>query len=202
MPQQALPSLSSGDPSQWDQALYAFLVEKGNRSGSQRTVQSYSHMLWPFFAGRTPDRVKPAEVLAYAHGIGVSGRAPSSATIGARIACLSSYFRFCIRMSLVTANPCARTGGAPVTTAVRSPRFGLRGPDAIDCARLSAAQGVDVDARCAGCGWRSLGIHSGWRSRRGQVRRRRLLARPAARPSSGRARRCGAPTGQGRIRSP
>jgi hypothetical protein len=51
-----------------DQALYAFLVEKGNRSGSKRTVESYSRMLWPFFAdlGKTPDRVKPAEVLAAA----------------------------------------------------------------------------------------------------------------------------------------
>ena len=31
---QPVPALSSGDPSVWDQALYAFLVEKGNRSGS------------------------------------------------------------------------------------------------------------------------------------------------------------------------
>ncbi len=54
-----LPALPSGDPSTWDQALYAFLVEKGNRSGSRRTVESYSRMLWPFFAARTPDRVKP-----------------------------------------------------------------------------------------------------------------------------------------------
>ncbi len=27
-----LPALPSGDPSTWDQALYAFLVEKGNRA--------------------------------------------------------------------------------------------------------------------------------------------------------------------------
>jgi integrase/recombinase XerC len=101
-----LPALPSGDPSAWDQALYAFLVEKGNRSGSRRTVESYSRMLWPFFAARAPDRVKPAEVLAYAHGIGLSGRTPSSATIGARIACLSSFYRFLIRMGLIAANPC------------------------------------------------------------------------------------------------
>ncbi len=102
----ALPALPSGDPSIWDQALYAFLVEKGNRSGSRRTVEGYGRMLWPFFAGRTPDRVKPPDVLAYAHGIGLSGRTPSSATIGARIACLSSFYRFLIRMGLMTANPC------------------------------------------------------------------------------------------------
>jgi len=60
MTAQPLPALTSGDPSAWDQALYAFLVEKGNRSGSRRTVESYSRMLWPFFAdlGKTPDRVK------------------------------------------------------------------------------------------------------------------------------------------------
>ena len=37
MTAQPLPALTSGDPSAWDQALYAFLVEKGNRSGLRRT---------------------------------------------------------------------------------------------------------------------------------------------------------------------
>jgi integrase len=103
---QPLPALSSGDPAVWEQAIYAFLVEKGNRSGSTRTVESYSRMLWPFFRGRTPDRIRPADVLAYAHGFGLSGRAPSPATIGARIACLSSFYRFLIRMGLMASNPC------------------------------------------------------------------------------------------------
>jgi integrase/recombinase XerC len=108
MNQQPLPALASGDPSAWDQVLYAFLVEKGNRSGSRRTVESYGRMLWPFFAdlGKTPDRVKPAEVLAWVHGIGKSGRTPSATTVGARIACLSSFYRFLIRMGLVVSNPC------------------------------------------------------------------------------------------------
>ncbi|HEX7491130.1 MAG TPA: hypothetical protein VF337_05455, partial [Candidatus Limnocylindrales bacterium] len=44
-------------PSAWDQALYAFLVEKGNRSGSKRTVESYSRMLWPH--SREGIRVSP-----------------------------------------------------------------------------------------------------------------------------------------------
>ena len=97
---------TSTDP--WDQALLAFLVEKGNRSGSRRTVEGYGRMLWPFFAdlGKTPDRVTPADVLAWAHGVGKSGRTPSATTIGARIACLSSFYRFGIRMSLLTGNPC------------------------------------------------------------------------------------------------
>lgn len=63
-------------------------------------------MLWPFFAAKTPDAVRASDVLAYAHGIGASGRTPASATIGARIACLSSFYRFAIRMGLLVANPC------------------------------------------------------------------------------------------------
>src|ERR1035437_8242025 len=108
MTAQPLPALASGDPSAWDQALYAFLVEKGNRSGSRRTVESYSRMLWPFLRerGLTPDRVKPGDVLAWVHGIGRSRRTPSGTTVGARIACLSSYYRFLIRMGLAASNPC------------------------------------------------------------------------------------------------
>jgi integrase/recombinase XerC len=128
MTAQPLPALTSGDPSAWDQALYGFLVEKGNRSGSRRTVESYSRMLWPFFAdlGKTPDRVKPADVLAWVHGIGKSGRTPSATTVGARIACLSSFYRFLIRMGLVVSNP---------TDAVERPR-----------ATQSVARGYGADA--------------------------------------------------------
>src|SRR5450759_5720910 len=101
-----LPSLPSGQRTAWEEAIYAFLVEKRSRSGSTRTVESYARMLWPFFAVRTPDRVRSSDVLAYAHGIGRSGRVPSGTTIGARIACLSSFYRFTIRLGLLTANPC------------------------------------------------------------------------------------------------
>jgi integrase/recombinase XerC len=85
----------------------AFLAEKERRSGSRRTVDSYARILWPFF-GRvgSPDKVTPAHVLVWAHGVGASGREPSSATVGARIACLSSYYRFLIRMNIASANPC------------------------------------------------------------------------------------------------
>jgi len=65
-------------------------------------------MLWPFFRalGKTPDQVTPADVLSWSHGIGLSGRTPSATTVGARIACLSSYFRFLICMRIVTSNLC------------------------------------------------------------------------------------------------
>jgi integrase/recombinase XerC len=106
MPPLSLPALSSGQPTAWEEAIYAFLVEKRSRSGSTRTVESYARMLWPFFRATTPDQVRSADVLAYAHGIGRSGRVPSSTTVGARIACLSSFYRFLIRMGLVSSNPC------------------------------------------------------------------------------------------------
>jgi site-specific recombinase XerD len=92
----------------WEQALYAFLAEKERRSGSRRTVEGYSRMLQHFFgaAGKPPERVTSPEVFAFAHGVGLSGREPSAVTIGARMACVSSFYRFLIRMGLVAANPC------------------------------------------------------------------------------------------------
>ncbi len=100
--------LPGGDADRWDQAVYAFLAEKGRRSGSTRTVESYSRMLYRFFdtIGKPPDQVEASEVFGYAHGIGLSGKQPSSTTVGARMACISSFYRFLIRMGLVNANPC------------------------------------------------------------------------------------------------
>src|SRR5712691_10291321 len=104
---QLLPAQLDGDVPAWTQTVVAFLAEKERRSGSHRTVEGYARMLWPFLnAVGSPEFVTPGHVLAWAHGIGLSGREPSSATVGARIACLSSYYRFLIRMSIATSNPC------------------------------------------------------------------------------------------------
>ena len=104
---QLLPAQLRDDVPAWAQTVVAFLAEKERRSGSRRTVESYARMLWPFLERfGSPDQVTPAHVLAWAYGTGASGREPSSATVGARIACLSSYFRFLIRMTITTANPC------------------------------------------------------------------------------------------------
>ena len=98
----------AGSGASWVQPIYAFLAEKERRSGSMRTVRAYSGMLYQFFGtlGKPPDQVTATEIFGYAHGTGLSGKKPSSVTIGARIACLSSFYRFLIRMSLVSANPC------------------------------------------------------------------------------------------------
>jgi len=94
----------------WERALYAFLVEKERRSGSIRTVEGYSRMLQHFFGGlgKAPDKVTAQEIFVWAHGKGLSGKEPSPVTIGARMACLSSFYRFLIRMDIVQRNPCDR----------------------------------------------------------------------------------------------
>lgn len=92
----------------WEEAFYAFLAEKERRSGSRRTVDAYSFMLQRFFGslGKPPDKITGPEVFAFAHGVGPSGRKPAAITIGARLACVSSFYRFLIRMSILSTNPC------------------------------------------------------------------------------------------------
>ncbi len=92
----------------WERAFYAFLAEKERRSGSKRTVDAYSRTLQRFFGtlGKPPDQVTSQEVFVFAHGRGPSGRDPKPITIGARLACVSSFFRFLIRMKIVSSNPC------------------------------------------------------------------------------------------------
>ena len=65
-------------------------------------------MLQDFFgrSGKQPDQVTAQDIFVYAHGPGLSGKQPSAITIGARIACLSSFYRFLIRMDIVQSNPC------------------------------------------------------------------------------------------------
>lgn len=92
----------------WERAFYAFLAEKERRSGSRRTVDAYSRTLQRFFGrlGRPPDQVTSQDVFAFAHNRGPSGREPALVTIGARLACISSFYRFLIRMKIVGSNPC------------------------------------------------------------------------------------------------
>ena len=92
----------------WQRALYAFLTEKFQHSGSRRTAEGYSRMLQDFFErlGKQPDEVTAQDIFVYANSPGLSGKQPSAVTIGARIACVSSFYRFLIRMDIVQSNPC------------------------------------------------------------------------------------------------
>ena len=104
----AIADLEESSSAEWSRIFYAFLAEKERRSGSLRTVQSYSGMLNDFFSrlGKTPDEVTSQDAFAWAYGIGLSGNQPSSITMGARLGCLSSFHRFLIRMKLAAPNPC------------------------------------------------------------------------------------------------
>ncbi len=116
----------AGDAAGWHRAFYAFLAEKERRSGSRRTVEGYSRMLQYFFgrANKLPDQVTVQDVFAYAHGTGISGKNPSAITIAARIACLSSFYRFLIRMEIAQSNPCDKLQRPQVSP---SPPRGLSG---------------------------------------------------------------------------
>ena len=107
---QALPTVFSGSNTGWQGSLYAFLAEKQRRSGSNRTPDSYYRTLRHFFGSlqKSPDQVSPQDVFSFAHGIGLSGREPSPVTVGARLSCISSFFKFLIRMDVLNANPCDR----------------------------------------------------------------------------------------------
>ena len=83
-------------------------------------------MLQDFFgrSGKQPDQVTAQDIFVYAHGPGLSGKQPSAITIGARIACLSSFYRFLIRMDIVQSNPCDKLQRPQVSP---SPPRGLSG---------------------------------------------------------------------------
>ena len=101
------PAVFNDSAAAWERALYAFLAEKQRRSGSQRTLESYYGMLKHFFrsSGKTPEEVTSQDVFSFAYATGLSGREPSAITIGARMSCLSSFYRFLMRMGIVSSNP-------------------------------------------------------------------------------------------------
>ena len=104
----SLPTLFDDSAAGWERALYAFLSEKERISGSRRTLESYYRMLRHFFRrlGRTPEQVTSQDVFVFAHGRGLSGREASATTIGARLSCLSSFYKFLVRMEMAVVNPC------------------------------------------------------------------------------------------------
>ena len=93
---------------QWREATRAFLTAKESRTGSVRTRQAYASVLRMFFnvTRCTPDKVQPAQVFDFAYApCALSLKPPSRATIKARLATVSSYYKFIIRMGLADRNP-------------------------------------------------------------------------------------------------
>lgn len=92
----------------WRSSFAAFLAEKLRRSGSTRTVESHAGLLRQFFGVtvKAPDQVTSQDVFTWAYANGPSGRVPTANTIAARIAGVSSFYRFLIRLGLLHANPC------------------------------------------------------------------------------------------------
>jgi hypothetical protein len=108
------------DATVWERALYAFLAEKEKRSGSRRTVESYSRMLQHFFV----------VVAASADGIGgllnIPVRKPAQNApqhlIGARIRVLGQV---CLRSRPGSASRVVRddgSGGDRRSLRLRRPR--------------------------------------------------------------------------------
>ena len=103
-----LPATASEDASGWRQTVMAFLAEKDAdapaRSGPSRAMPGCSGRS---SEGSSRQRRSPRHTSSPGPtGSGCRAGSRSSATVGARIACLSSYYRFLIRMQAASANPC------------------------------------------------------------------------------------------------
>jgi len=92
----------------WALALRGFLREKEARSGSKATVVTYESILSAFFgvSGKKPVEVLPADVHAFVHAVGPSGKAPARARVDLRLSAISSFCRFLVRMGVLDKNPC------------------------------------------------------------------------------------------------
>ncbi len=180
---QTLPTVFSGSNTGWEGSLYAFLAAKQRRSGSNRTPDSYYRTLRHFFGGlqKAPDQVSPKDVFSFAHGVGLSGREPSAVTVGARLSCISSFFKFLIRMDVVRANPCdpverpkPRPGAPSGLSAPQMQQLLQVIPDTLKGRRRSEVINLtagDVSYDDSAVFYRYLG--------KGGVRGRRELPRPA-----------------------
>ena len=120
----------------WRDLAGAWLAEVGARSGSSRTPAEYARIVGRFAAVvGDPALAGPADVHAFAYGLGTSGRPPSPSTIAVRLAALASFYDFASRMGAYARNPATRD-------AVRRPRArppSPRGLDAAELRRLLAA---------------------------------------------------------------
>jgi len=179
-------------PPDWEGATRAFLAEKRERSGSQRTAQEYARILHRFFdtLGKTPDAVTPDEVFAYAYGAGPGGREPGSASVNIRLAALSSLYGFLLRMELVDRNPCDRVQRSRqepppprgldreeikrLLAALPDTAVGKRDKAIILTFLLTGRRRSEILSLRVGDITRNAGIYYAYRGKGGKVRRREL----------------------------
>ena len=57
-------------------------------------------------SGKTPEKMETQVCLPGLMASAFPNASPSPITIGARLACVSSFYRFLIRMKVVSSNPC------------------------------------------------------------------------------------------------
>jgi len=108
MTAQPLPRPDQRRPLRLDQALYALLVRRATvwlPGGPSSPTAGCSGPSSPT-SGKTPDRVKPADVLAWVPTVSQVGTDSLKPRRRGQSACLSSFYRFLIRMGLVVSNPC------------------------------------------------------------------------------------------------
>ncbi len=118
----------------WPEVAVGFLVEKGRRSGSCHTLEAYRRTLTLFLREvRNPAFARPMDVHRFAYGVGPRAVVPSASTVAVRLAAVSGFYDFAVRMELLDSNPAAN---------VRRPVIGqrpARGLEVAEVIRLLAA---------------------------------------------------------------
>lgn len=117
----------------WSLVVAAFLQERGSRTGSRRTVETYGRIVRRFL--RTiadPAAVTPFDVHCFVHAPTQDARPPAPSTILTRLAAVGGLYEFAVRMGVVAQNPAAAVG----RPAVRLAR--PRGLTAVEIGRLLA----------------------------------------------------------------
>src|SRR4051812_30822059 len=69
----------------WKRAAVAYLAEVRRRTGWERTPAEYGRYIARFLSRVDPTIATPADVHAFAYGIGASGKDPSASTISVRL---------------------------------------------------------------------------------------------------------------------
>jgi len=112
-----LESTSPHDPT-WSLVIGAFLQERGSRTGSRRTVETYARIVRRFL--RTiadPAAATPFDVHCFVHAATQDARPPAPSTILTRLAAVGGLYEFAARMGVVDRNPAAAVGRPAVRLA-------------------------------------------------------------------------------------